>query len=365
MIPFLDLHKINARFKNQFHASLDNDISNAQYILGNNVSSFEKEFSDYCGTSYCIGTGNGLDALTLILKGYIEIGRLKIGDKVIVPANTFIATVLSVIHAGLEPIFVEPDPKTYNITADTISPYLTDDIKAIIVVHLYGQLADVSAIKTLIKSKAIFLIEDAAQAHGAYNEDGKAGNLGDASAFSFYPSKNLGALGDGGAITTNDKELNDMVRKLSNYGCTAKYQNALKGYNTRLDGIQASFLSIKLKVLDNDNQRRREIAMRYLKEIANPKLKLPYYSGAKNHVFYAFIVEVKNREAFTQYLNNNKIGWLIHYPIPPHKQEALKEYSTLSLPITERIHQNVISLPISPVMTKEEVNAIIQVLNAY
>lgn len=365
MIPFLDLHKINDRFRTQFLEVFDNDLKNSQLILGKNVSKFEREFSDYCGAKYCVGTGNGLDALTLILKGYISLGKLKVGDKVIVPANTFIATILSVIHAGLEPVFVEPDPTTYNITDNSIKSVFNNDIKAIIVVHLYGQLADVKSIREFSKDNGLIIIEDAAQAHGASNENGRAGNLADAAAFSFYPSKNLGALGDGGAVTTSDETLYSMVKKLSNYGSIKKYENELIGYNSRLDGLQASFLSIKLKALNKDNERRQHVAQMYINGITNSKIQLPFYNNSNDHVFYAFVVEVEERDQFIKHLETNNIGWLIHYPIPPHKQEALKKYSLLKLPITEKIHKRVISLPMSPVLSNDDVNSVIRALNSY
>jgi dTDP-4-amino-4,6-dideoxygalactose transaminase len=365
MIPFLDLHKINDRFRDQFHEILSESLKESQFILGKSVTKFENEFSDYCGAKYCVGTGNGLDALTLILKGFIELGQLNEGDKVLVPANTFIATILSVIHSGLIPVFTEPDRDSYNISSKAIKSILNEEIKAIIVVHLYGQLADVETIKKMVDEKNILLIEDAAQAHGASCEMGRAGNLADAGAFSFYPSKNLGALGDGGAVVTNDLELINVVRKLSNYGSEKKYQNKIVGFNSRLDGLQASFLSIKLKSLNKDNERRQEIAKMYLREIKNSKIKLPSYNNSNDHVFYAFVVEVEDRVQFSQYLDRNEIGWLVHYPIPPHKQEAMKVYSKLNLPITEKIHQRVISLPISPIMTNAEVKSVIDALNTY
>jgi len=365
MIPFLDLHKINDRFRDQFHEVLNESLNESQYVLGKSVTKFENEFSDYCGAKYCVGTGNGLDALTLILKGYIELGQINEGDKVLVPANTFIATILSVIHAGLIPVFIEPDKDSFNISSKAIKSILNEEIKAIIVVHLYGQLADVETIKKMAKEKNILLIEDAAQAHGASCEIGRAGNLADAGAFSFYPSKNLGALGDGGAVVTNDLQLINVVRKLSNYGSEKKYQNKIVGFNSRLDGLQASFLSIKLKSLNKDNERRRDIAKRYINEIVNPKIKLPYYNNSNNHVFYAFIVEVSNRSEFINYLNSHNIGWLIHYPIPPHKQDALTRFSKLEFPITETLCDKVISLPMSPVLSDKEVDTLVQILNAY
>lgn len=377
MIKFLDLHKINERFQPELERAFSDALKTSYYILGHNVSKFETEFAAYCGTKHCIGTGNGLDALTLILKGYIQIGKLKRGDKVIVPANTFIATILSVLHAELEPVLVEPDKATYNLSAQTVKQYLTNDVKAIVMVHLYGQLADVGGLNNLAEEHSLLLIEDAAQAHGATfcdkfqisnskpQKESKAGNLGHAAAFSFYPSKNLGALGDGGAVTTNDTELYETIKLLRNYGSKTKYVNEIIGFNSRLDDMQAAFLSVKLKVLDTDNEKRSAVASAYLKGINNPKIKLPFYNNSKNHVFYAFVVEVKDRDDFIQFLDRNQIEWLIHYPVPPHKQKALEAFSHLNLPITEQIHKRIISLPISPIITKTEVQSLIDILNTY
>ena len=366
MIKFLDIHKINNRFRDEFQTSFSKSLDDAYFVLGKNVTNFENEFSAYCGTKFCVGTANGLDALTLILKGYIELGELKKGDKVIVPANTFIATILSVLHAELVPVLVEPNTDTYNISiAEDKSIYI--DAKAIIIVHLYGQLADVEGMQQIAKDFNLLLIEDAAQAHGAissYNAC-KAGNLSDAAAFSFYPSKNLGALGDGGAVTTNDFKLVEVVKLLRNYGSEKKYTNKIIGYNSRLDDIQAAFLSIKLKTLDKDNQRRRVIAKSYLEGIKNSKIQLPFYDGSENHVFYAFAIEVENRTDFSNYLTQHKIEWLIHYPIPPHKQEALKSFSHFNLILTENIHKRILSLPISPVLNDKEVQTVIDVINNY
>lgn len=383
MIKFLDLHKINNRFHDAFQSAFTKSLEDAYFVLGDNVSKFENEFASYCGTKHCIGTANGLDALTLILKGYIHLGKLNKGDKVIVPANTFIATMLSVLHAELIPVLVEPSPVTYNLSSDGVKERLQDDIKAIIMVHLYGQLADVEGLNQLAKKHHLLLIEDAAQAHGAMvnskykmsniNREAlisnsfslKAGNLSHAAAFSFYPSKNLGALGDGGAVTTSDSELCNIIKLLRNYGSKEKYQNEIIGFNSRLDDMQASFLRIKLKVLDTDNQRRRAIANQYLEGLKNTKIVLPFYEGSQNHVFYAFVVEVDNRDDFIQFLNQNNIQSLIHYPVPPHKQKALSEWSYLRLPLTEKIHKRIISLPISPVMSDTDVQTVIAILNTY
>lgn len=367
MIKFLDLHKINNRFRKELEESFSKSLEASNYILGANVSKFENEFAQYCGTKHCIGTANGLDALTLILKGYIQLGQLKKGDKIIVPANTFIATILSVLHAELEPVFVEPDSTTYNLSVDEVKKAMTNEVKAVIMVHLYGQLTYSEYLKQLAKENNLLLIEDAAQAHGAISnyQNLKAGNLAAAAAFSFYPSKNLGALGDGGAITTNDSELFNAISLLRNYGSIEKYKNEIIGYNSRLDDIQAAFLSIKLKSLDADNRRRRTIAKLYFEGINNSKIKLPLYDGSNNHVFYAFVVEVEDRANFTKFLDNNNIQWLIHYPIAPHQQKALHRFSHLNLPITEQIHKRIISLPISPILTDEDVKALINTLNTY
>ncbi|WP_179344017.1 DegT/DnrJ/EryC1/StrS family aminotransferase [Winogradskyella ursingii] len=369
MIKFLDLHKINDRFRDEFHHVLNQSLNASNYILGENVSKFEAEFAEYCGAEFCVGTANGLDALTLILNGYISLGKLKKGDKVIVPANTFIATILSVIHAGLEPVLVEPDPETYNLKASEVENHIDKNVRAIIMVHLYGQLADAKNLIELSKTHNLILLEDAAQAHGAVKNLNtqilKAGSIGDAAAFSFYPSKNLGALGDGGAVTTSDKDLYDHLKLLRNYGSREKYKNEVVGVNSRLDDIQAAFLRIKLPLLDQDNKMRRAIAKMYLNQIVNPKLQLPKINNGEGHVFYAFVIEVNNREKLIKHLELNKIEWLIHYPIPPHKQLALKEFSHLNLPITEEIHKRIISLPISPVMPIDEVKGVIKVLNTF
>ncbi|WP_179005513.1 DegT/DnrJ/EryC1/StrS family aminotransferase [Winogradskyella forsetii] len=381
MIKFLDLHKINNRFRDAFQTAFSKSLDDAHFILGKNVTKFENDFAAYCGTKYCVGTANGLDALTLILKGYIHLGKLEKGDKVVVPANTFIATILSILHAELVPVLVEPNTETYNISTD-IDKAILVEAKAIIMVHLYGQLADVESFNTIAKDYNCLLIEDAAQAHGAvtnsktktpisdingnnYPIANKAGSLSHAAAFSFYPSKNLGALGDGGAVTTNDSELVDVLRLLRNYGSEAKYTNKIIGFNSRLDDMQAAFLGIKLKSLDKDNQRRREIAKAYLNGIHNSKLKLPYYNGSENHVFYAFVIEVADRDHFINFLDHNKIEWLIHYPIPPHQQRALQSFSHFNFALTEKIHKRIISLPMSPVLTDNEIQTVIDVLNTY
>ena len=374
MIKFLDLHQINARFETQFQDVFKRFLDSGHYILGNELQSFETNFANYCGTKYCIGTANGLDALILIFKAYLHLGKLQIGDEVLVPANTYIASILSVIHAGLKPVFVEPNSATYNISPSEIEKQITYKTKAILAVHLYGQLADMQSIDAIAKKNNLFVIEDAAQAHGAVLSSGfrvqssellKAGNLGQASAFSFYPSKNLGALGDAGAVATNDSELAACIRLLRNYGSSKKYENTLLGFNSRLDELQAVILNIKLQYLDADNERRTSIAKRYLSEIKNKNVQLPFYDGSDNHVFHVFVVLVDDRTRFITHLETHHIGYLIHYPMAPHKQKALKDYHHLSLPITEHIHESCVSIPISPVMTDEDVEKVISVINHY
>lgn len=367
MVKFLDLHKINARFEEEYTSKFKTFLNSGHYILGTEVTTFETNFSKYCGTQHCIGVANGLDALTLIFKAYIELGKLQLNDEIIVPANTYIATILSIINVGLKPILVEPDEATFNISHSEIEKYITPKVKGILVVHLYGQLADMTAINSIAKKHKLLVVEDAAQAHGALSssEKKKAGNLSDASGFSFYPSKNLGALGDAGAVTTNDSDVANQIKLLRNYGSSKKYVNETLGVNSRLDELQAAFLNIKLKYLDEDNAKRREIAKLYLKNIQNEKIQLPEYNNSEDHVFHVFVVRVKDRVKFTTYLERNSIGYLIHYPVPPHKQKALLSFKTVYLPITESIHNTVVSVPISPVMTNEEVQTVINVLNHY
>jgi len=366
MIKFLDLHKVNARFETEFKERFQQFLNTGYYILGNGVSTFETNYANYCGTKYCIGVSNGLDALVLIFKGYIALGKLKKGDEIIVPANTFIASILAILEAGLIPVFVEPDTETYNINSSEIKHCVSSKAKAILVVHLYGQLAEIKAIQNIATKHDLLLIEDAAQAHGAVSVNEKrAGNLGDAAAFSFYPAKNLGALGDGGAITTNNEALATIIKQLRNYGTISKYENERIGVNNRLDEIQALFLNIKLKHLDADNSIRQTIAKSYIKGIVNTKITLPFYDDSKNHVFHQFVVLVNDRSTFINYLKSEGVEASIHYPIPPHKQKALQEYKDLKLPITEHIHNTCVSLPISPVMEAKAITKIINVINNF
>lgn len=370
MIKFLDLKKINEPYEAAFQEKLKSVLDSGWYILGKEVEMFEKAFAEYCNSKYCIGVGNGFDALVLIFKGYIQLGKLQKGDEVIVPANTYIASILAILQADLVPVLVEPKLETYNIDPDLISEKITFKTKAVLAVHLYGQLAEMDAINRIANQNNLLVIEDAAQAHGAISDFGKSGNLSNAAAFSFYPGKNLGALGDGGAITTNDGELARAIQSLRNYGSETKYHNKYIGVNSRLDELQATFLNLKLPNLNADNEKRRVIAKRYLSEIKNDKIKLPVVSlrgtnQSNNHVFHLFVIRTENRDNLQKFLLENGIQTMIHYPIPPHKQKAFSSWNNLSFPITEKIHHEILSLPISPVMSIDEVDFVISILNKY
>lgn len=366
MIKFLDLKKINETYEADFQKKLKSVLEKGWYILGNEVTVFESSFANYCGTKHCVGVGNGFDALVLIFKGYIQLGKLQKGDEVIVPANTYIASILAILEADLIPVLVEPKLETYNIDPDLISEKITSKTKAILAVHLYGQLAEMDKINAIAKQHNLLVIEDAAQGHGAVlPESKKSGNLSNAAAFSFYPGKNLGALGDGGAVTTNDEELAKTIQSLRNYGSEAKYQNEYIGVNSRLDELQAAFLNVKLPNLDAENNRRRVIAKRYLAEIKNDKITLPFWNFSENHVFHLFVIRTEKRNELQQYLLDNGIQTMIHYPIPPNKQKAFSNWNSLSFPITEKIHNEILSLPISPVMTDDEVGFVIEKLNLW
>lgn len=369
MIKFLDLKKINALYEIAFQEKLKSVLESGWYILGNEVAAFETNFTNYCGTKHCIGVGNGLDALVLIFKGYIQLGKLKKGDEVIVPANTYIASILAILQADLIPVLMEPKLETYNINPDLIQEKITSKTKAILVVHLYGQLAEMDKINKIAIQNNLIVVEDAAQAHGAISDFGKCGNLSNAAAFSFYPGKNLGALGDAGAVTTNDYELAKVIQSLRNYGSEKKYNNEYVGVNSRLDELQAAFLNVKLPNLDIENSKRKAIANRYLSEIKNDKIILPTVlclgTNQSNHVFHLFVIRTENRIELQQFLLENGIETMIHYPIPPHKQKAFPNWNNLTFPITEKIHNEVLSLPISPILTMEEIDFIIEILNRY
>ena len=366
MIHFLNLKKINQPFEVAFQEKMKQFLEGGWYILGNEVKQFETDFAAYCGTRYCIGVGNGLDALVLIFKAYIQLGKLQKGDEVIVPANTYIASILAVLQADLIPVLVEPRLETYNINPEEIEAKITSKTKAILPVHLYGQLCEMKAINEIAQKYKLLVIEDAAQAHGSqFSENESAGNLSNAAAFSFYPGKNLGALGDGGAITTNDDELADILFSIRNYGSKVKYENEIIGVNSRLDELQAAFLNIKLKQLDSENEFRRRTAKRYLSEIKNDKIILPNWDLSQNHVFHLFIIRTSNRIDLQNYLKENAIETMIHYPIPPHKQNAFPNWNQLSFPITEKIHDEVLSIPLNSGLKASEIQHIITVLNKF
>lgn len=361
MIKFLDLKKISLQYKNEFQDAFNRVVKSGYYILGKELETFENEFAEFCNVKYCIGVGNGLEALHLILRAY-DIGE---GDEVIVPSNTYIATWLAVTYAGAKVVPVEPDNRTYNINPDLIAEKLTKNTKAIISVHLYGQPSDMDHINAIANKYGIKVIEDSAQAHGALYKGKRVGGLGDAAGFSFYPGKNLGALGDGGAITTNDALIAEKVRCLRNYGSEKKYYNKMKGFNSRLDALQAAFLRVKLRFLESDNQKRKAIAESYLQNIHNKKIILPVILNSVDPVWHLFVIRHPQRDKLQLLLREKNVETLIHYPVPPHKQEAYSEMNNLSLPISEQIHKEVLSLPISPVMKSEEVQLVSQILCNY
>lgn len=365
-VAFLNTQAVNQEYKELLDAAYEHVMAKGYYIMGEQLAAFEKEYAAYCGAKYAIGVGSGLDALRLILEAYKLIGKLKTGDKVLVAAQTFVATILAIKQAGLEAVLIDANPEDYNFDLDALERAIRPDVKAIMPVHLYGQIAPMQAINTLAKQHNLLVIEDAAQAHGAVDSEGKkVGNLGDAAAFSFYPTKNLGALGDGGAITTSDSALAEALYSLRNYGSSERYIHKDLGFNSRLDELQAAFLRVKLPYLDKDNKRRQAIAKAYIEGVTNPKISLPNYPEEKAHVFHLFVVRVKDRADFMDYLESKAVGCLIHYPVPPHKQEAFPEFKDLELPITQKLHEQTLSLPMSPVMTQEEIDYVIEVIQAY
>lgn len=365
MIKFLDLLGINQQYKTELKNAFERVLDSGWYIMGNELKQFEHEFRTYCGTKHCVGVANGLDALVLIIRAYKELNLFKSGDEIIVPSNTYIASILAISANDLVPILVEPDIATYNLDPNLLEAKITNKTKAILAVHLYGQLCNMKAIAAIAKKNNLKIIEDCAQAHGATINGRRAGSFGDAAGFSFYPGKNLGALGDAGAITTDDDQLATAVRALLNYGSHVKYQNLYKGVNSRLDELQAALLSVKLKHLDSETLIRRTIADSYLKNIKNSKLILPVENIQGSHVWHLFVIRTSHRDDLQRYLAENEIQTVIHYPIPPHKQEAYKELNNLSFPISEKIHNEVLSLPMSSVMTKEDVEKVIGILNKY
>ena len=367
MIKFLDLQKINAQYASELKQVASEVVDSGWYLLGERVKQFEPELAEYIGIKNAIACANGLDALRLIFRAYIEIGSMKEGDEVIVPANTYIASVLAITDNRLTPVFVEPDINSYNLDIDKVEYAISDKTKAIMLVHLYGQNAWNDKIKNIAKKYKLKIIEDNAQAIGAKYGEQKTGSLGDAAGFSFYPGKNLGALGDSGAVTTNDSELAKTIRAIANYGSEKKYQNQYKGLNSRMDEIQAGFLSVKLKYIDKENAIRKEIAKYYRDNINNPKIILPQVVNGDedSHVWHLYVIRTKERDKLQKNLTDNKVQTLIHYPIPPHKQECYKEMNNMSFELTEQIHYDVLSLPMSPVMTESEVKKVVDLINEY
>ena len=396
MIHFLDIQKITASFEPGLSEAVSRVIKKGWFIHGEEVAAFEKEYAEYTGTKHCIGVANGLDALRLILRAYMEMGVLKEGDEVIVPANTYIASILAITENHLVPVLVEPYLNTYNLDISLIEQHITNRTKAIMVVHLYGRTCWSGQIEEIAQQYKLKIIEDNAQAAGAMaqssglraqgkNEIRRTGSLGDAAGHSFYPGKNLGALGDGGAVTTSDDELAQVVRTIANYGSIKKYVNDYKGLNSRLDEMQAAILRVKLPRLDSDNAHRREIAAYYINNINTPEITLPLTRNNERetlnakretlnaeretrnveHVWHLFVIRHPNRDKLQKYLAENNIQTLIHYPLPPHKQKAYSEWNSLNLPLTEKIHREVISLPISQVMSLTEAEIVVDILNKF
>lgn len=365
MIPFLDLKGLNAQYRAELIDACTRVIDSGWYIQGNECKEFDKEFAQYCGTKYAIGVANGLDALILILRAYKELGVMNDGDEVIVPSNTYIASTLAISQNNLIPILVEPDINTYLLNPSKIEEKITSKTKAILPVHLYGQTCEMDKINDIAKKHNLKVIEDSAQSHGAFYENKRSGNLGDASGFSFYPGKNLGALGDGGAVTTNDEELANTIKALGNYGSHKKYENLYKGVNSRLDEMQAAMLRVKLKYLDEESNKRREIANYYLQNIKNDNIILPTVRNQDSHVWHLFVIRTLKRDELQKYLSDNGIQTLIHYPIPPHKQDAYKELNNQRYEISEQIHNEILSLPISGIQSLEDTKDIINLINQF
>ena len=368
MISFLDLKSINNSFEPELSKALKRVLDSGWYIHGIENEAFENDYATYIGTKHCIGVANGLDALRLIFKAYIEMGLMLVGDEVIVPANTYIASILAITDNNLVPVFVEPDINNYNIDPSLIEEKINKKTKAIMLVHLYGQNSMSPDIQYLVNKYNLKLIEDNAQAAGCYYSDKRTGSLGDAAGHSFYPGKNLGAIGDGGAITCNDEKLAKIIRSIANYGSTKKYVNEYKGLNSRLDELQAAILRVKLKRLDMDNQIRCNFAEYYSENIHHPNIILPkrpnHNSQFTSHIWHLYVIRTPYRDQLQKYLTDNGIQTIIHYPIPPHKQLAYKSWNNLNLPITEKIHNEVLSLPLSQLITHNEVKSITEVINS-
>ena len=364
-VPFLSLKEVTDLHNKEINEAATRVVNSGWYLQGKENEQFETDYAKYIGSKYCIGVANGLDALIWILRAYIELGRMKKGDEVIVPANTYIATILAITENGLTPVLVEPKYETLEIDDELIEAAITPRTKAIMIVHLYGRNAYTKKIGEICKKHNLYLFEDNAQAHGCLFEGQKTGSLGNAAGHSFYPGKNLGALGDGGAVTTDDKEVADTVRALANYGSKVKYVFDYTGRNSRLDEIQAAILDVKLKYLDQDNDKRKKVAKLYYEEIKNPAVILPETKDFASNVFHLFPVLTEKRDELQQYLKSKEIGTVIHYPIPPHKQKCYEAWNGLSFPITERIHNSELSLPMGPAITEEQVRYVIDAINEW
>lgn len=365
MINFLDLKKVNQAYATELKEACSRVIDSGWYIGGQELSKFEQAFAGYCGSKYCVGVANGLDALNLILRAWKEMGKLQEGDEVIVPANTYIASILAITENRLVPVLVEPDEHSFNLSPQLVERAITKKTKVILAVHLYGQLAEMPSLCALAKKHDLLVLEDSAQAHGASINGRRAGAWGDASGFSFYPGKNLGALGDAGAITTDDQELASVARALGNYGSYKKYENQYKGVNSRLDEIQAAMLRVKLDYLDHEINVRRSLANQYIENLNNPLIKVPMPTLQEQHVWHLFVVRCEKRDELKSYLHDHGIETLIHYPVPPHKQNAYKELASQHHLVTDSMHATVLSLPLSPVTSADEVWQVIERLNAF
>jgi dTDP-4-amino-4,6-dideoxygalactose transaminase len=365
MIPFLDLKQINKKYANELKEACSRVIESGWYIMGDELATFEKEFAKYCGTKYCVGLGNGLDALTLTLRAWKMMGKLADGDEVIVQANTYIASVLAISENNLVPVLVEPDESSFNLCPKALENAITNKTKVILPVHLYGQLTPMPELMEIAEKHNLLVLEDCAQAHGASIDGKRAGSWGHAAAFSFYPGKNLGALGDAGAITTDSEELSQKIKALGNYGSHTKYLHQYKGVNSRMDEIQAAMLGVKLTKLDYEIMARRKIIQRYLSEIDNPIIKLPEISNQESHVWHLFVVKCEKRKLLQDHLNDRKIQSLIHYPIPVHMQPAYSEFNSMNFPITESLLNQVLSIPLSPCLSDDDVTTVIQAINEF
>ena len=365
MIPVLDLKAVNARYRDALIAACTAVIDSGWYITGSALTEFEAQFAAYCGSDHCIGVGNGLDALALVLRAWKALGKLRDGDEVMVPANTFIASVLAITQSGLRPVLIDPDPEHFGLSAARLQPHLTPRTRVLMPVHLYGQIEGMPPLMALARHRNLLVLEDAAQAHGAEMDGRRAGTWGDAAGFSFYPGKNLGALGDGGAITTSDAALADTLRSLRNYGSQTKYVHELRGVNSRLDELQAAMLSVKLRGLDADTERRRRVATAYTAGICNPHIRLPGIGQAGRHVWHLYVVRCVHRAALQRHLAAQGVGTAIHYPTPPHRQNAYAHLAERPLPITEQLSREVLSLPMGPALTDAEVAQVIEACNRF